>query len=95
MANTITTTRELVVELYGERDGEKYGRNIRIPNPIAVNNITRSGVEAAFAAATSATATSDTSSAKVAFFYDDNDPTVPLTNVGSIEFVETTRTSFE
>lgn len=95
MPSLITTTKELVVELYGEKDGDKYGRNIRIPNPIAKNNITRAAVETAFAPATSATATSDTNSAKVAFFMDDNDPTVPLTNIGTIEYVETTRTTYE
>jgi len=95
MASIITTTKELVVELYGEKDGDKYGRNFRIPNPIAKNNITRAAVENAFAAATSATATSDTGSAKVGFFMDDNDPTVPLTNVGAIEYVETTRTTYQ
>lgn len=96
MADTITSSRELVVELYAERDGAKYSRNIRVPNPLAKQNISRSDVATAFKPATSYLSGSDTTTASaVPYFYDDTDPSIGLTQIGTIEYIETTKTTYE
>lgn len=96
MADTITSSRELVVELYAERDGIKYSRNLRIPNPLAKQNISRNSVATALEPAIAYVDSTDTSVANVVpYFYDDTDSTVGLTNIGNIEYIETTRTTYE
>lgn len=94
MADTITSSAELVIELYAERDGNKYSRNIRIPNPLAKNNITRAGVTQRLKPAIGCHAESGLSGDIVPFFYDDTDPSVGLTEIGNIEYIETTRTTY-
>ena len=96
MADTITSSRELVIELYAERDGVKYSRNIRIPNPLNKSQLSRSGITSTFEPMIGYVDSTDTASANlVPYFYDDTDPSVGLTNIGNIEYIETTRTTYE
>ena len=96
MADTITSSRELVVELYAEQDGTKYSRNLRIPNPINKAQLSRSGIATALEPAIGYVDSTDTATANlVPYFYDDTRPEIGLTQIGNIEYIETTKTTYE
>ncbi|MBQ3433952.1 MAG: hypothetical protein IJG24_02775 [Selenomonadaceae bacterium] len=85
MASTITETKELQIELK-DSSGD-YNRIIRINNPR--NGVTRASVENWVDKYAAPHLTSDTSSARVAFFYDDYNPDAALVSLGTVQIVET------
>lgn len=86
----VTTTVELNIQLLSE-DGQA-SRIIKVDNAAILPAATgRATIEAALEPAF-AHVSSDTSSSTVSFFYDDTDYRIPMTRIGTIEWVHTERT---
>lgn len=91
MADKITETKELNIQLLSA-DGSA-SRILKVDNPITFSTLTGRGyVEAALAPAFARSTSDTTVAADTFFFYDDNDETIPLTQIGTIEQVTIEKT---